>query len=154
RLPLAAGDAATVFAKPESVVLSETTARKYFGDRSPIGKTITLSGQTCDDTYQNCRARQQVLVVTGILRDLPHNTQFKADLMMPNTSSAAPINKEMKESWVWINSWGYVRLAPGADPNVVLAKYRRIIDRALDADKRVVIKVRGSDFLAPYLTPL
>ena len=59
RLPLVAGDPASVFAKPESVVLSETTARKYFGDESPIGKTIVISGQHCDDRYQNCQAQQQ-----------------------------------------------------------------------------------------------
>ena len=57
RLPLVAGDPATVFAKPESVVLSETAARKYFGDESPIGKTIVTSGQKCDDTYQNCQTQ-------------------------------------------------------------------------------------------------
>jgi putative ABC transport system permease protein len=153
RLPLAAGDPASVFAKPESAVLSETTARKYFGDRSPIGKTIVMSGQKCDASYQNCQTQLQTLVVTGILKDLPHNTQFKADLLIPNTSTASGINQEMRENWVFLSSWGYVRLAPGADPYVVAAKFRTVIDHLLDATKRVNVKERGSDLLTPHLTP-
>ncbi len=148
-----AGDPASVFARPESAVLSETTARKYFGIQSPIGKTIVTSGQRCDDAYQNCKAMQQTLVVTGILRDLPHNTQLKADLMIPDTSSASPVNKEMRENWGFLSGWGYVRLAPGANPNAVLAKFKTIIDRSVDPLKMMNVRERGSDLLVPYLTP-
>src|SRR5579883_2965247 len=153
RLPLVAGDPAKVFARPESVVLSETTARKYFGDEAPLGKTIVMSGEQCDDAYQNCRPRQQTLVVTGILRDLPHNTQIEAELLMPNTSSSAGINEEMRTNWLFTSSWGYVRLAPGADPSAVTAKLRTIIDREVDPAKRANIKERGSELLVPTLTP-
>jgi putative ABC transport system permease protein len=152
KLPLVAGDPASVFAKPESVVLSETTARKYFGTQSPIGKTILMSGQKCDDSYQNCQTSQQALVVTGILRDLPHNTQLKAELMMPNTSLASGINDEMRTNWLFTSGWGYVRLASGADPNAVTAKFRTIIDHEVDPAKRVNIKERGSELLVPTLT--
>jgi putative ABC transport system permease protein len=152
RLPLVAGNPATVFAKPESVVLSETAARKYFGDASPLGKTILTSGQKCDDIYQNCQAQQQAYVVTGILRDLPHNTQLKAEVLIPNTSAASGINQEMRENWLFTSSWGYVRLAPGADPDAVTAKFRTIIDRAVDPAKRMDIRVKGSELLTPRLT--
>ncbi|HEY2009937.1 MAG TPA: ABC transporter permease [Rhizomicrobium sp.] len=153
QLPLVSGDAASVFAKPESAVLSEATARKYFGDASPLGKTIVMSGQHCDDSYQNCQVQQQALVVTGVLKDLPHNTQLKADVMIPNTSAASPVNQEMRENWMFISSWGYVRLAPGADPNMVTAKLRTVIDHAVDAAKRANVHEPGSKLLAPRLTP-
>ena len=39
KLPLVTGDPATVFRQPESVVLSESAARKFFGSADPIGKT-------------------------------------------------------------------------------------------------------------------
>jgi putative ABC transport system permease protein len=153
RLPLVAGDPATVFAKPDSAVLSQTTARKYFGTDSAVGKTIVLSRQQCDATYQNCKMQQQALIVTGVLRDLPHNTQLKADVMMPNTSTASPVNREMRESWGWTSGWGYVRLAPGADPNVVLAKFKTVIDHSVNPMTMVNIKERGSDLLQARLVP-
>ena len=153
RLPLAAGDSALVFAKPESVVLSQTMARKYFGDKSPLGKTIVMSGQRCDDTNQNCKPTEQALVVSGVLRDLPHNTQLQAEVMIPNTSAASPINQEERKNWLWLSGWSYVRLAPGADPNAVTAKLKAIIDRSVDPMKVMQVKERGSDLLALNLMP-
>jgi putative ABC transport system permease protein len=153
RLPLVTGDAASVFTRPESVVLSQIVARKYFGDQSPIGKTIVMSGQKCDDAYQNCVTTQHALVVTGILRDLPHNTQLNADVIIPDTSVASGINQEMRENWLFLSSWGYVRLVPGADPNVVAAKFRTVIDHQLDPAKRVNVREPGSKLLMPRLTP-
>ncbi len=152
RLPLAAGDPASALAKPESVILSQTTARKYFGDASPLGKRIVMSTQKCDDSYQNCQVQLQPLVVTGILRDLPHNTQLKAEVIIPNTSAASPVNQEVRENWGFTSGWGYVRLAPGADPDAVLAKFRTVIDSAVNPVKMLNIKERGSDFLVPHLT--
>ena len=97
RLPLVEGNPATVFAQPESVVLSQTTARKYFGDTPAMGKTITITGQVCDSDRQNCETRERPLVVTGIMRDLPHNTQLQADLLIPNTSAADPMSQDDKK---------------------------------------------------------
>jgi putative ABC transport system permease protein len=153
RLPLVAGDPASVFANPESAVLSEITARKYFGDQSPVGKTIVMSGQKCDDSYQNCQLQQQAFVVTGILKNLPHNTQLKADVIIPNTSAASPVTQEMRENWGYTTGFGYVRLAPGADPNAVTAKLKTIIDHSFDPAKRMNVRKRGSDILTPHLTP-
>jgi len=83
KLPLVSGAAASALAQPNSVVLSEARARKYFGDASALGKTLIMSAEYCDDeSSQNCEVRPHALTVTGILRDLPHNTQLAADLMM------------------------------------------------------------------------
>ena len=148
RLPLVAGNPATVFGQPESVVLSQMTARKYFGSASALGKTITVSAQYCDMMAENCQERQQPLIVTGILRDLPHNTQLATEILIPNTSEADPITQAGKTSWGVFNGWGYVRLAPRADPNAVLTKLRTIIDRSFHP----ATNLRGSDVLLPRLT--
>jgi putative ABC transport system permease protein len=152
-LPLVTGNPATVFAKPEAAVISQTIARKYFGDASPIGRTIVMSGQHCDDSYQNCTATRQALVVSGVLRDIPHNSQIQADVMIPNTSAASGINQEMRDNWLFMSTFGYVRLAPGADPNAVTAKFRTVIDHIVDAAKRTNMREPGSALLAPRLTP-
>jgi putative ABC transport system permease protein len=44
RLPLVEGDPASVLAQPESIVLSQSVARKYFGDIDPLGKIVTVMG--------------------------------------------------------------------------------------------------------------
>jgi putative ABC transport system permease protein len=77
KLLLVAGNPARVLAQPESVVLSQTTARKYFGTADPIGRVITVRGS-------------HALKVTGILRDLPHNTELFADLVIPNPHRQIP----------------------------------------------------------------
>ncbi|HEY4075609.1 MAG TPA: ABC transporter permease [Rhizomicrobium sp.] len=153
KLPLVAGNPASVFARPESAVLSQSIAHKYFAGQSPVGKTIVISGQQCDATKQNCALKQQTLVVTGVLRDLPHNTQLQADVMIPNTSTASPVSQEMRENWFWFAGWGYVRLAPGADPHVVATKFKTVIDHLVDPAKVLNVRERGSELLRPYLTP-
>ena len=84
-LPLIRGDPARVLTDPKSVVLSESIARKYFGDADPIGKTIGISKANCGPELVACPAKEP-LRVTGVVRDLPHNTQLVADLVIPHTS--------------------------------------------------------------------
>ncbi len=153
RLPLVDGDPRTVFAQPESVVLSQATAIKYFGNRQAMGKTIAISTQVCDAGGQSCQSQERPLVVTGIMRDLPHNTQLKADLLIPNTSGADPMSQDEKKRWMWFVGWGYVALAPGANPAVVETKLKTIIDHSLDPKKMINVNIRGSDWLTPHLAP-
>jgi putative ABC transport system permease protein len=153
KLPLVEGDPATVFAQPESVVLSESTARKYFGDvAEAVGKTIIVSGGSCDQSGLVCEAHEHPLIVTGILRDLPHNTQLAVEIAIPNTSSADPMVQRLKESWTTPPGWGFVVLAPGTDPDVVVSKMKTIIDQRLDPKKMMNLNLRGSDIIEPYLT--
>jgi putative ABC transport system permease protein len=153
RLPLMQGDPATVFAQPESVVLSQDKARKYFGAAPAMGKIIVISGKTCDKDGANCQARARPLVVTGIMRDLPSSTQLKGDIFIPNTSAADPMSAGEKQGWMWFVGWGYVALAPGADPAAVETKLKTIIDRSLDPKNTANIDMRGSQRLVPHVVP-
>jgi putative ABC transport system permease protein len=142
KLPLVQGDPASVLAKPDSLVLSQATAKKFFGNADPVGKTVILGGS-------------HSLVVTGVLRDLPHNTHlYAADLIMPNTSKADTYPQDAKTSWFNIQGWGYVKLAPAADPVAVLAKLKTVTDRSVDTKARSFMQnLRGSDILQLHLTP-
>src|SRR5579872_1833417 len=72
RLPLVEGNPATVFAQPESVVLSEVAAVKLFGHASAVGKSILLSGGQAN-------LQPHAMLVTGIARDIPHNSQLTGE---------------------------------------------------------------------------
>jgi putative ABC transport system permease protein len=154
RLPLVAGDPATTLTQPESIVISQSTARKFFGNADPLGKILTVQGTFCfSDT--GCSATHP-LTVTGVLRDLPHDTQFVADLILPNSSQADELPQGRKEhAWTSTdNSFDYVQLAGGANPQTVLAKLRPILDRSISRQQLNGAASRGSQLEEYSLTQL
>lgn len=140
KLPLVEGDPTGVFAQPESIVLSQSAAQKYFGNVDPLGKivTVTGSGILCNRSDPTCLTATHPLTVTGVLRDLPHNTHLVADLVMPNSSQADGLRPAYREQ-AWQSTDGgyeYVALTPGADPESVLVKLKPIIDQFIDPDNK------------------
>ena len=140
QIPLIEGDPAKVFAQPESVVISEAEAKKYFGDKDPIGKTITMDAA-------------HPLIVTGVMKGLPHNTQLVADMAVPNTSKADQLPQAEKQAWLNVDGEAFVRLAPGASPATVLAKVPPIFDKNIDAKKEMSLDMPGSKVVQVHFTP-
>ena len=68
--PFLAGDPATAFAEPLSVVLTASTARKYFGAADPLGQLLNYGGMLD-------------LTVTGVIADLPRTSHLQFDLAAP-----------------------------------------------------------------------
>jgi len=108
--PLLSGDPATALVDPYSIVLTETLAQQLFGDENPLGEVIQ-DGSGSDIT------------VTGILRDLPHNTHLEFDALgsMSTIISQAQANlPEGSTQPIWPESWQmiamptYARLVEGA----------------------------------------
>ncbi|GAB3263949.1 ABC transporter permease [Larkinella harenae] len=65
-IPLLKGNRTTVLTEPNTVVLTESTARKYFGNQDPIGKSLTMG-------------TMGLFRVTGVCQDVPSNTHFHYD---------------------------------------------------------------------------
>jgi putative ABC transport system permease protein len=155
RLPLVAGDRATLLEQPESAVISESAARKYFGSRPPLGQMLKVGG-LCEfgPEMSGCTIREARVVVTGVMRDLPHNTQLSGDVFIPNTSAANPMSPGRKAEWATSSGgWGYVKLRPGATAREVEAKLPALIDRNFDPGKTRGISLRGSQVEGYRLTP-
>ncbi|HVW72679.1 MAG TPA: ABC transporter permease [Rhizomicrobium sp.] len=151
-LPLVSGDPHTVLAGPENLVISQSAARKYFGDADPIGKILTAGRGGCDEDTV-CANSTVALKVVGVMRDLPHNTQFDFDFLIPNTSLADRNDQEQKKNWLSnANIFGYITLAPGADPAHVLAKTKPILDRSIDISAFTNVKIPGSRIVELKLT--
>ena len=94
-----------------------------------------------------------MLKVTGVVRDLPHNTDLFADLVMPNTSQADTLSQKTKNEWLDVEGWGYVKFVPGADLKRVMALLRTITDKSIDVKKETNLNLRGSDIMQLHLTP-
>jgi putative ABC transport system permease protein len=90
------GDAATCLQKPYSIVLTETTAAKYFGNTDPVGKYLVL------DEYK------EPFEVTAVLKDIPAQSTIQFDLLIP--TAACPPVQHFSWSWVWLQMNTYVLL--------------------------------------------
>lgn len=153
RLPLIMGDAGSVFRQPESIVLSRSAAKKYFGDADPIGRLVTADEGNCDSHVATCP--QVSLRVTGIVGDLPHNTQLVGDAFIPTNSLADPIPENLKEDWFSQDGFAYVRLAPGVAPETVVAALAPIFDRDVTPvlSRYAGFHLDGSKVYKGHLTP-
>jgi putative ABC transport system permease protein len=99
---------------PQSIVISEKAAARYFGDHSPVGKSLRI----------NCNGTQVDFTVTGIFRDLPTNTHVRAEFFIP--FSFAPrfgFWKYQEYNSTAYNS--YVLLKPGTDLQSLNEKIRK-----------------------------
>ncbi len=76
--PFVKGDAATALNKPNSLVLTEETAKKYFGNEDPIGKVIEA------DPYND--GELMLFHITGVAKDVPHNSHFHFDFLASYSS--------------------------------------------------------------------
>jgi putative ABC transport system permease protein len=154
RLPLIEGDPARVLAQPESIVLSKSTARKYFGDVDALGKTVTVTGSgiLCDRNDVACLAAVHALTVTGVMGDLPANTQLAVDLVIPNSSQADGLPPAFRDQhWTGTDGvYNYIALAPGADPRAVLRKFKPILDQSVR--QNVLGGMRASELEEYHLT--
>jgi putative ABC transport system permease protein len=153
RLPLLRGDPRTVLARPDSIVISEAVARKYFGDADPIGKTLTTGRGGCGQDAA-CANQLIPLRVTGVMRELPHNSQISVGILLPIGSLADRMDPDDRTNWLSTNgSFGYLTLAPGTDPARLLAKFKPVLDRSVDVARLTNVRIPGSVILEPRLTP-
>ena len=80
--PLVQGTAAIALTQPNTVALSQTQARKYFGDQKPLGNTLTLNNQFGKTLY----------TVTAVYADIPQNSDLQFDALFSLQTLANPAN--------------------------------------------------------------
>lgn len=101
--PLVGGNEQAVLVSPHTAIITERNAQKYFGTASPIGKVIRIDNKT-DFT------------VTGILKDLPTNTDFKTGIFL-SYASLRGADSGLVNDDNWEDIYGglecYTRLKPG-----------------------------------------
>jgi len=99
-IELIKGNAKTALTEPNTVVITSSTAERYFGSEEPMGKIFTSD-------------QQRDYVVTGLVEDPPHNTHFHYDFLASLISYPQAANDPI---WVSNNMYTYILL----DPNTPL----------------------------------
>lgn len=113
--PLVSGNPRTVLKTPYSIVLSETAARRYFGDKNPLGNTLLINGK-------------EPALVTGVMKDMPQNSHFRVDMLVSLST--------LGEGWMYNAKrfffYTYLLLPEGYNPSKLTAKLPDFVKTHLD----------------------
>ena len=110
-----AGNAGAFLAHPFSLALTESKAKKYFGNRSAIGQTIRIDS----NNYE----------VRAVIRDNPANSSFQYDVLIPIDAFLA--DPSIRENEMTYNNYNYMmflRLSQGADPVQTAGKIAALLN--------------------------
>jgi len=116
------GDPSTAISQPNSVVITETMAKKLFGDQNPMAETIRLSNK-------------RSLVVKGIVRDPVHRSHLNFNLM----ASLSTFRSDDR-MWGFVNNLftlitqNYVRVIPGTSRDELIEKITPVVNSQLNDD--------------------
>ena len=100
-----------------SVVFTETAAKKYFGKTNPIGQTLLITG----DAFP--------AKVTGIMKDMPENSQIKADMLISMTTITQKFNQSIDSQWGNYGAKAYLLLKPGTNATALQKKFPAFLER-------------------------
>ncbi|MBO9614697.1 MAG: ABC transporter permease [Dyadobacter sp.] len=110
-LKLLKGNPKTALTAPLSLVLTETSARKYFGDSDPLGQTLLWSD------------KGEPALITGVMQDPPVNSQIKGDIFVSMSTYTAHQDKNIESQWGSFGAVAFVLLKPGTDPAAIARKF-------------------------------
>ncbi|RPD40208.1 ABC transporter permease [Chitinophaga barathri] len=96
----------SAFPNNTSIVLTESTAKKYFGNEEPLGKVITVE-------------REFQFIVSGIIADMPRNSSIRFDMLVPiklrNDNYQSGYWKSMNDDWGNFYASTYLLMQPNPD---------------------------------------
>lgn len=138
--PIVKGEKAGQLVRPNTVVLTESAASRYFGEEDPIGKILTFSTSSSQQNFE----------VTGIIADMPVRSHLRYDFLL----SYNTIPKERQDIWYIHGVYTYVRLMPGKTPGEIEQAFRDISDKyKTDALKHKTWAVELIPLKDIHLTP-
>ncbi|MEJ1239732.1 ABC transporter permease [Chryseolinea sp. T2] len=113
--PLVEGDAASALVEKNSVVITESLKKKFFGEEPGLGKQLSLN-------------REVNLTITGVLKDIPENSHLSFNALVSFSSVGENWGYDQ---WRWPEFYNYVLLKPGVDAKNVTDKFPGMVDKYL-----------------------
>ncbi len=131
-IPLLKGDVKTVLSEPNTMVLSESTAKKIFGNEDPVNKMLRIN------------TRQEPYRITGVMADFPEATHFNADILSSFVTNPRANDPE------WLNNSfsTYLLLKPNTLAKNVEAKFPGMVEKYIGPRVQQLFGVSIADFLA------
>lgn len=117
--PMLAGDFRTALQDPFTLVLTETAAKKYFGQENPVGKSLKIGEAADPEQYE--------FKVTGIVTDPPKNSHFLFDFLASSQTLARIGRKNNLASWGASSYLTYLELVKGVAPNALARKLNALL---------------------------
>ncbi len=112
--PFIEGSPKGALSGPHKMVITEKLAEKYFPGESSVGKTLTLGDERTE------------YLITGVIENVPHNTQLRFDALLSIESFGWMNNLE--QAWFNNSYVSFVKLAPGTDIDQVVSTLKPIVD--------------------------
>jgi putative ABC transport system permease protein len=113
--PLVKGDAKTALKEVNTMVVSQSAAKKYFGNANPMGKLLEVSTQ---GGTLHC-------MVSGVFKDVPKNSTLQFNFLI--SWATCPVFE--RDFWYMHESYTFLKLQPGASAQQVEAKFPALAER-------------------------
>jgi len=132
--PLIKGDRKTALKNPGGVLISASTAKKYFGDEDPIGKHLAVN----DD--------EQLIDVMGVFKDVPANSHFHFDILISYLRMKAGNPNGDFYTWNDFGHYNYIKLKPGTDARQLETRLLDWIPKYLNWSQQDIRSLREKGF--------
>lgn len=146
--PFIAGDPNTALKDPNSLVINESTARRYYGDESALGKVVDI---------KSASGEYSPYTIKGVIKDMPLKSHLKIDILF--SLSSEPTLKDNEGTWIWTAFGTYVLVKEGTDIAALTEKIQAIPPRRAAETTQKVFNQTFDDFRkgkpwALYLQPI
>jgi len=115
-IPLVKGNPKKVLENPSSVVISQTTAERYFSNEDPVGKTLVIRNWYADNTDH---------IITGVVEDIPRNSHFHFDFLISYNSSRV----SESDNWFYTQIFNYFLLRDDTDYKIFESKLPSLVEK-------------------------
>ncbi len=129
-IPLLQGDSKTALLQPNTVIISKSVAKKYFGKEDPIGKILTFKDNNTS------------LTVTGQIDEVPANAHFHFGLL----ASMSTLPEAREQTWMTSNFYTYLLLPEGYDYKKLEVKLPQTVEKYVGPQLQKAMGVTMAQF--------